>query len=252
LYNNEDLHFIRADELDVLADHIAPGSRVLELGAGTGYQALGLSQRGFQVDAIDLPGASHSSSRVFPVQDYDGRRIPFEDATFDIVFSANVLEHVRDLAGMLAENRRVLKPGGYAVHAMPSPAWRLWTSLAGPVDAFPFVAASVLGRTVRPPRARPQSPLVEFAKGCVTRFVPLAHGETSSALTELITFGKRSWVRRFEENGYEVLLAEPMHLFYTGWFVLGRKWSLEARRRASAFLGSASFVYKVRPLPSGG
>lgn len=247
MFNNDDLHFLRNDELDVLARYLEPGSRVLELGAGTGFQALGLTERGFRVTAIDLPDSSLSLSRVYPVTDYDGRVIPFPDASFDVVFSSNVLEHIRDLPAMLTETRRVLRPGGYALHAMPSPAWRFWTSVAGPIDMLPFIAASLAGRSVGPKRSRQQSRAVEFAKGCVTRFAPLAHGETGNALTELSTFSKSSWVRRFEENGYRVLEAEPMNLFYTGWCVLGRQWSIETRRRLASVLGSACYVYKVQP-----
>jgi SAM-dependent methyltransferase len=247
MFTTSDLHFLRADELDRLVRYLTPGSRVLELGAGTGYQAAHLKERGFQVEAIDLPGSSLATSRVHPVLDYDGRHIPFPDASFDVVFSSNVLEHVRDVPAMLAETRRVLKPGGSAVHAMPSTTWRLWTTLAGPVDAVPFLLSVATGRWVPPKRAVPQSRLLEFAKGCVTRFAPLPHGEGGNAFTELRRFSKESWLQVFEENDFEVVTAEPMGLFYTGWFLLGHRWSIESRRRASSVLGSACIVYVVRP-----
>jgi SAM-dependent methyltransferase len=47
-------------------------------------------------------------------------RLPFEDGTFDFVFSQQVFEHVTDYPGTLAELRRVLKPGGAGVHIFPS------------------------------------------------------------------------------------------------------------------------------------
>jgi SAM-dependent methyltransferase len=43
-------------------------------------------------------------------------RIPFEDGVFDLVASAAVLEHVRNLRGAVAEMARVLRPGGWAWH----------------------------------------------------------------------------------------------------------------------------------------
>jgi SAM-dependent methyltransferase len=248
LYNNEDLEFVRERELELLVAYLAPGSRILELGAGTGYQARELSRRGFEVEAIDVASSTLRLSRVFPVIDYDGLNIPFSDASFDIVFSSNVLEHVLDLPKVLAETRRVLRPGGYAVHAMPSPAWRLWTTLAGPLDTLPFVASFMTGRSVGFNRAQTGSRLFQFAKGVVARFAPLPHGETGSALTELVSFGMRHWVRRFEENGFEVVAAKPLNLFYTGWFLLGRRWNTAARERAARQLGSACNVYQVRPL----
>src|SRR5208283_5218724 len=101
---------------------LPPRGRVLEIGAGTGQQALELKRRGFDVAAIELADSAYAGARVFPVTDYDGARIPFPDRSFDAVFSSNALEHVRDLAFMHAEIRRVLKPGGIAVHVMPTPA----------------------------------------------------------------------------------------------------------------------------------
>lgn len=44
-------------------------------------------------------------------------RLPFADASFDVVASAGVLEHVRDIEAVSAETARVLKPGGLAWHS---------------------------------------------------------------------------------------------------------------------------------------
>jgi SAM-dependent methyltransferase len=247
VFNNEDLHYIRADELNVLASRIATTGTVLELGAGTGFQARELASRGLNVEAIDLPSSSHSSNRLYPIIDYDGSVIPFPDASFDVVFSSHVLEHVRDVPSLLAETRRVLKPGGYAVHSMPSSAWRFWTTLTGAVDFVPFVAATLTGTVPRPSARKPRGPLMEFARGTAARFAPLPHGETGNALTELVTFSKRHWVKQFENNGFEVVRAEPMNLFYTGWCLLGRRVPLETRRRIARTLGSVSYLYEVRP-----
>ncbi|PWB84666.1 MAG: hypothetical protein C3F11_00085 [Methylocystaceae bacterium] len=43
--------------------------------------------------------------------------IPFADDEFDVIASAAVLEHVRNLPAMAAETARVLKPGGFALHS---------------------------------------------------------------------------------------------------------------------------------------
>ena len=77
----------------------------------------------------------------FPVPDYDGQRIPFSDESFDLVFSSNVLEHVNDVGSLLTESRRVLCREGMAIHILPSPYWRIWTSLAH----YVYVALRVMG-----------------------------------------------------------------------------------------------------------
>lgn len=241
MFTLKDLHFVRDHELQLLAGYLPPGGSILELGAGTGEQALALSRAGFQVKAVDLARSRYRQRRVFPVVDYDGTHLPFEDAEFDAVFSSNVLEHVRDLPAVLCETQRVLRPAGYAVHAMPSPTWRLWTTLSGPLDVAPFLA-SKLSRT-------PSDQLTTGGtlKGVVERFAPLAHGARGNAFSELVTFGADHWRRLFHLNGFDVERAEPMRLFYTGRCLFGRLLSLEARERLSQSLGSSCWVYVVRP-----
>ena len=43
--------------------------------------------------------------------DYDGSHIPTATDEFNAAFSSNVLEHVRDLSGLLGEIKRVVRPG---------------------------------------------------------------------------------------------------------------------------------------------
>ena len=247
VFNNDDLHHIRADELNFLASRLRADGTLLELGAGTGFQARELTNRGFDVKAIDLPKSAYSNSRVFPILDYNGTEIPFSDSSFDVVFSSHVLEHVLNVPALLKETRRVLKPGGYAVHAIPNSNWRLFTTLAGPVDFVPFLAASLTNTVPKPSARKRRGPVMEFARGTAARFAPLAHGERGNALTELVTFSKRHWIKQFERNGFEVVRTEPMNLFYTGWCLLGRRMPIEIRRRIAQTLGSVCYLYEVRP-----
>ena len=102
---------------------------LLEIGAGTGWQARALSEAGYKVEAIDLPPESgisgHVRNRHWPIRDYDGVHIPFPDDSFDIIYSSNVLEHVTELDALTEEMKRVLRPGGIALHLLPNPQWRL-------------------------------------------------------------------------------------------------------------------------------
>ena len=51
----------------------------------------------------------------YPVTKYDGVNLPFENETFDIIYSSNVLTHVQDLKLLLEDMKRVLKKKGAIV-----------------------------------------------------------------------------------------------------------------------------------------
>ncbi|PTS99125.1 class I SAM-dependent methyltransferase, partial [Flavobacterium sp. HMWF030] len=50
---------------------------------------------------------------------WDGKKMPFDDATFEVVISTEVLEHVSDPNAYLTEVKRVLKPGGLFFFTVP-------------------------------------------------------------------------------------------------------------------------------------
>ncbi len=103
------------------------GKRVLEVGAGTGRDAVALVRAGAEVLTLDyVPGslgltikaADLSGVTVSPVCG-DGTGSPFADNTFDVVFHQGLLEHFRDPLPMLRDNIRILKPGGTLVVDVP-------------------------------------------------------------------------------------------------------------------------------------
>lgn len=98
----------------------AAGLRVLDYGCGNGYVLQQFARNGAEVHGVDLTGRAVALSRArFAVRGLsgnftvgDGRTIPFPDAHFDVVTSMGVLHHIPDPRPVLAEIRRVLKPGG--------------------------------------------------------------------------------------------------------------------------------------------
>ena len=114
---------------------------MLEIGAGTAGGRRGGPGAGFDVEAIEISDSNYNQDRLFPITDYDGCHVPFPDASFDVVFSSNVLEHVRDLDQLEREIKRVLRPGGVCVHVLPTHVWRFWTTLSAFPAALQKVAA---------------------------------------------------------------------------------------------------------------
>jgi SAM-dependent methyltransferase len=97
--------------------------RVLDWGCGKGHISYLLRGAGFQVTACDVNARTDDSAfgqatpiiteqAIDVVPLLDKVALPFADASFDVVLSVGVLEHVEDDAGSLRELRRVLKPDG--------------------------------------------------------------------------------------------------------------------------------------------
>ncbi len=110
-----------------LADSIAPfvtGTRVVELGIGTGVIAKGLQRHGIDPTGVDLSAAMLDAAleRLGPrVARADVDRLPFADGSIDTVLFVWVLQLVADPAITLREASRVLRPDGRVI-ALPSTA----------------------------------------------------------------------------------------------------------------------------------
>jgi ubiquinone/menaquinone biosynthesis C-methylase UbiE len=252
LFNLEFLHVIREYEFARIAPHLQPGARVLEIGGGTGYQARRLQEAGFDVASIDLAHGTYASSELeFPVLPYDGRHFPFPDASFDIVFSSNVLEHIPDLAQTHRETVRVLRPGGYCVHVLPTGSWRFWTNIAHYIEFLQRAALHTPQLLPRRISGREARRLAQSAKDFLALMKHYAivprHGESGNAVSEIVTFGKRRWLHHFRACGFDVIESVPIGLFYTGHMVLGRRVPIALRRQVAPVLGSACVLYKMKP-----
>ncbi|WP_280164066.1 class I SAM-dependent methyltransferase [Rhizobium sp. RU36D] len=253
MFSISHLNTIRAAEIEVIAAQLQPaGARVLEIGAGTGQQAAALSARGYDMVAIEMPTSNYAADRVFPIVDFDGSHIPFPDHSFDIVFSSNVLEHVPNLVQMHSEIRRVLKPGGYALHVLPTHSWRFWTTLS----AFPagLQYAWTLEEQLFPRRPISLDDLkravvawYNAGKHVLAPFKQTRHGERGNIFSETWLFRPGWWRKNFRDNRFDIVDEAPIGLFYTGNMVFNEKWSIERRRRVSHVLGSACHMFKLKP-----
>lgn len=93
------------------------GTKVLDLGAGTGRHLRALDARGAWVVAGDLRPEVHAASGG--VVQLDAHHLPFRDASFDLVVVSEVLEHVPAPLLVLRECARIVGPGGRVIVSVP-------------------------------------------------------------------------------------------------------------------------------------
>jgi ubiquinone/menaquinone biosynthesis C-methylase UbiE len=126
---------VQTIRLDSLQLH--PHHRVLDLGCGEGRHALAAYWFGaaHHVVAVDLSErdvitarsrhedfAQNDPNKHLNIFVSDGLKLPFADASFDVVICSEVLEHIPAYQAMLAEAKRVLKGNGILAISVPR-AW---------------------------------------------------------------------------------------------------------------------------------
>lgn len=98
----------------------AAGASVLDAGCGGGFLSEEFARLGCRVAGVDLSRESIAAARAHAVREEldvayaagDAGRLPFRDGSFDAACCCDVLEHVADPEGVIAEIARVLRPGG--------------------------------------------------------------------------------------------------------------------------------------------
>lgn len=211
--NSTHLQNIRQYEINLVLNEIKylKGKKILEIGAGAGWQSKILSDNGFDVVAIDLIDTNYKQEQVFNVINYDGYTIPFENESFDLVFSSNVLEHIPHIKDFQKEIYRVLKKDATCIHLVPSSYWRFWTI---------------------------------FTELLTTFRIPKPHGEhAKNVISEIGTFGKYFWTKLFIDSNFKINQYKTNSLFYTGASLFDYKINIDSRKTLSKYLGSSCHYF---------
>lgn len=105
-------------------ERIGRAPRVLDVGCGEGWFAAALIRTGAEVVALDAATEAVRRARARH-PGLDARAIdceaelPLADASFDVVWAGETIEHIADTAGWLSELRRVLRSGGRLLLSTP-------------------------------------------------------------------------------------------------------------------------------------
>ncbi|WP_018350305.1 class I SAM-dependent methyltransferase [Longispora albida] len=172
-----------------------PGTRLLDVGTGTGTVAAEASARGCTVTAVDAdPGMLEAAARAVPDAELLTALLPvlpFPDGEFDAVVANFVLNHVGRPSAAAAELRRVTRPGGRV-------AATIWAASAGPGQGLLGRAVAAAG--VTPPAGLPGlEPGDEFPRTPDGFAALLRDSGLSEVSCELLTWQHRTTAREWWE-----------------------------------------------------
>ena len=241
---------LRAEEIRRVLDRhrdLFEDRDLLEIGGGTGAQLRLLAGVCRSAVGIEIRNSQYAPHRLVKMYEYDGRRIPFPDASFDTVFSSNVIEHIRDEATVHSEMRRVLRSGGVAAHIVPTHHWRLWTSIIHYPALVKKLAARLRQGQEDSREITPSAANITWHARIMNALVSAHHGEFGNRFTEYFIFRPGAWRKRFEAHGWSVETVEPLGLVYTGNCLFAGHISLPARSWWAGLLGSATVLLIMRP-----
>jgi 2-polyprenyl-3-methyl-5-hydroxy-6-metoxy-1,4-benzoquinol methylase len=147
-----------------LLEHVRGGSRVLDVGCGEGRFAAALAAAGARVTGLDVAEeplrrarVQHPELELLRVE--EAGPWPLDDASFDVVWAGEVIEHVADTAGWVSELRRVLRSGGSLLLSTPA---------VGPAQ----LAAAALSRRSFASRFDPRGEHLRFySRATLTRLI---------------------------------------------------------------------------------
>jgi SAM-dependent methyltransferase len=212
----------------------------LEIGAGDGFQSLLLSKYfhrlvSTEINELVLSGKTCDSVefRICSAEEAIGN---CREASLDVVYSSNLLEHLGDPAAILRGVLRILKDDGVTVHIIPTPLWKLCQMLLYvPANAVAlieqvlrqkgmknrfrelrfllgqFLAGATAGSNTitdiadRESRLRGNNPGIPQKRPAFLKrlLIPQPHGVSENNFAEIAAFGRRRWKTIFEQAGFE-------------------------------------------------
>jgi len=177
-----------------------PVERILDFGCGNGFYGRFLASHSRHVDAVDGSPvlATHSNRNSYDTFLQRDLGVPWvSDRSYDLLFSIEVIEHVRDYQTFLANAHRALKPGGRLFLTTTTYFWTIFVLLVMYRRDISINALSEFGRGLM----GDESARSKFVMRFWEFFTGHYHGFVWAQLR-----------KAFEEAGFKVELQRYLHV----------------------------------------
>jgi len=189
---------IRNKEWTAIEEFIPNGSKFLDIGCGRGHAlAMAASRKGCQVVGVDpFPDKAgvvpelQDLNREFNIEEGFCEQLPFDDCSFDVVYSSHMLEHTSDYPKSVSEMNRVLRPNGVVILGVPTATMALIRLLSIILFSTHRNIIEIFRYPMRDPDWKKSHPLKHF-------LLPNSHGNPSkSVLYDLRDYRISKWKNR--------------------------------------------------------
>ncbi len=225
---------IRSGELETALE-IFPNEKnlnILEIGGRDGFQANIISKKGHKVTSIDI---NPLSPQIHLVQKGNITKLNFQDDSFDLIFSSNMLQEIHNIDEAFMEMKRVLKKDGIIIHIVPSSWWSLITNFWHYCLIPKYLIKSNKFQKVFQSKTKIENQKQEDKKEIKSSksnikqlfFHPL--GANTSFIHEIFYFSNSYWKKVFTKNEFEIINKKNCPYFYSAYSIFRFKF-LKLRR----------------------
>tara|TARA_B110000196_G_scaffold115443_1_gene100448 strand:- start:781 stop:1569 length:789 start_codon:yes stop_codon:yes gene_type:complete len=201
--------------------------KILEIGGRDGYQAKLISKKDYDVTSIDI---NPIDPQFFPVQKGTISQLKFQENSFDIIYSSNMLQEIQNIEETFKEMKKILKKDGIIIHIVPSCWWSLITNFWHYCFIPKYLIKSKKFQHIFNSDLKNESNHKEILKDEKESskknlkqlfFHPL--GVNTSFIHEIFYFSRFYWKKLFKKNGFNIINEKNCPYFYSAYSIFDFK-----------------------------
>ena len=235
--------FIRNSELEMALDFFpnVKNIEVLEIGGRDGHQAKFISKRGYKVTSIDI---NPIFPQFYPVQKGNINKLNFDENSFDIIYSSNMLQEIEIIQDAFTEMKRVLKKDGVIIHIVPSNWWSIITNFWHYCLIPKYLIKSKKFQNIiyseTKNNVENNNKIKKYSTDSKKNlkklfFHPL--GANISFIHEIFYFSNFNWKKLFNKSGFKTIHKKNCPYFYSGYSIFRFRF-LKLRKFLAVFFPS--------------